>query len=124
MTLVETETWRDRAACKGMNPDLFFPENGQSPAAHMACAVCPVTAECLEYAIVSGETGGVWGGLCGKDRREYRRANRRQTFDIRICQVCEDTFTPNGPTNVCGERCRLKLRAAYARARRIKRLGL
>jgi hypothetical protein len=33
------------------------------------CATCPVTAECLDYALRHGEKYGVWGGLTPRARR-------------------------------------------------------
>lgn len=73
--------WRERAACKGLNPSLFFTEKGPGRGdpyteARKVCATCPVTAECLEVGIA--EKIGMWGGLSPKERRTYRRrAGRR-----------------------------------------------
>lgn len=73
--------WRNLAACRGMDPDLFFPERGDlytAQAAQAVCGTCPVAAECLEFAIEVGEKIGVWGGLSGNDlRKEKRRRARR-----------------------------------------------
>jgi WhiB family redox-sensing transcriptional regulator len=37
------------------------------------CASCPVRGECLEYALRTNESLGVWGGLTEDQRREYSR---------------------------------------------------
>ena len=79
--------WMDRAACKGMDPELFYPErcNGAgrpvlgSPAnmhiaaARAVCTECPVRDECLEYAITTNEQRGVWGGATVRQRRRIKQ---------------------------------------------------
>ena len=74
--------WKDLAACKGADSNLFFRERG-APAdeALKLCATCPVTAECLEYAITRKNPSaefGIWGGLMNRQVREYRRKRLRQ----------------------------------------------
>lgn len=65
--------WRDRGACRGMNPDMFFPERGDDARdAKAVCARCPVTADCLEWALTAPEKDGIWGGTSGKDRKKMR----------------------------------------------------
>jgi WhiB family transcriptional regulator, redox-sensing transcriptional regulator len=65
--------WRDRAACRGTDLDLFFPGRGESAEpARRVCAVCPVRQPCLDYAISHGITHGIWGGLAERDRRALR----------------------------------------------------
>jgi WhiB family redox-sensing transcriptional regulator len=69
--------WRDRAACRAKDPELFFPigEGGpalvQIAAAKAVCASCPVTAECLTFALVALPEG-IAGGLTATERRELR----------------------------------------------------
>ena len=76
--------WQDLANCRGADPDLFFPERGASTrAAKGICRECTVQAECLEFAIVSSEKFGIWGGMSERERRRIRRqraitAARRQ----------------------------------------------
>jgi WhiB family transcriptional regulator, redox-sensing transcriptional regulator len=76
-------SWQDRAACRGADPDLFFPERGESAdPARQICARCPVRQPCLAYALDIGITQGVWGGLAERERRVLRaprqRASRRE----------------------------------------------
>jgi WhiB family redox-sensing transcriptional regulator len=72
-------SWQDRGACKGTDPEAFFPVKGGSTAeAKAVCAACPVRAECLEYALVRGERFGVWGGTSEMERRGMRRARLRR----------------------------------------------
>lgn len=66
--------WQASAACDGLDPELFFPERGESTAkAKAVCAACPVREQCLEYALTNGEKFGIWGGLSERERRRLRR---------------------------------------------------
>lgn len=66
--------WQDLAKCRGADPDLFFPERGASTrTAKGICRECSVQAECLEFAIVSSEKFGIWGGMSERERRKIRR---------------------------------------------------
>ena len=72
--------WRDRAACRGMDTAIFYPENGDYTEAKKICATCPVQLECLTDAR-SGPHGrhGMWGGFTEDQRnsRSIRRFNPR-----------------------------------------------
>jgi hypothetical protein len=49
---------------------MFFPGRGESAEpARQVCARCPVRQQCLDYAITSQISYGVWGGLAERDRR-------------------------------------------------------
>jgi len=62
--------WRQRAACRGTDLDLFFPERGEPAGpARQVCARCPVRQTCLEYALINRITHGIWGGLTERERR-------------------------------------------------------
>lgn len=65
--------WVDRANCSGLDPDLFFPEVGETSAvAKRVCATCVVRTNCLAYAIEHKIKQGIWGGQSPKDRRVAR----------------------------------------------------
>lgn len=65
--------WRELAACRGTDLDVFFPERGESAgAARQVCAGCPVRQPCLDYAVTNRITSGVWGGLTERERRALR----------------------------------------------------
>lgn len=74
--------WVERAACAGVDPELFFPsERGQksvdqSRAARKVCAVCPVRQECLDYAVENREQWGIFGGMNRDERRAYAKSRR------------------------------------------------
>lgn len=74
--IVQPQRWVNRAACRGMNPELFYGERGANlavAAAKAVCRTCPVTADCLAYALDNNEMWGVWGGCSISDRRAMRR---------------------------------------------------
>ena len=73
------EGWRQHAACNGADLSLFFPageEKTLTAPALKVCAGCPVKQACLDYAIETNQTDGVWGGMTGPDRRRLRRRIR------------------------------------------------
>lgn len=71
---LEEQEWRNRAACRDEDPDLFFPERGESiEAAKEICGRCPVRLDCLRYALKVGIHHGVWGGASERARRRMRR---------------------------------------------------
>ena len=75
--------WRDQAACRGADLDLFFPGRSESAEpARQVCARCAVRQPCLDYAISNRIVHGIWGGLSERERRalrtSYLRAVRRE----------------------------------------------
>ena len=77
----ELPSWRDDAACLGMDPDLFFPPQGgatNGAEAKQICGGCPVQAECLEYALKTRPVYGIWGGLNHNERWDVIRERRRR----------------------------------------------
>jgi WhiB family transcriptional regulator, redox-sensing transcriptional regulator len=72
------QTWRQLAACRGVEPDIFYPASDEeADAAKSVCGVCPVRQPCLEYALASRERDGVWGGATEKERRRILRQRRK-----------------------------------------------
>jgi WhiB family transcriptional regulator, redox-sensing transcriptional regulator len=75
--------WSDLAACLGMDPSFFFPENKlDSVTAKSVCAACPVRLECLEFALPQEDLDGVWGGLNERERRRLRRQHLRNSRSV------------------------------------------
>ena len=72
--------WRADAACSGVDSDIFFPVVEDEPRAvsqaKEICAECPAREACLQYALATNQTAGVWGGLDAGDRRRLRRRIR------------------------------------------------
>lgn len=76
--LVE-RNWRLLAACRSIDPDLFFPvsSKGKSVAdaaeAKTVCARCLVQRECLAFALQTRQAHGIWGGLTEDERARQSR---------------------------------------------------
>jgi WhiB family transcriptional regulator, redox-sensing transcriptional regulator len=74
--------WLRYAACAGEDPELFFPVGSTGPAvtetadAKRVCRSCPVIGECLDWALSSGQTTGVWGGTDERERAVMFRSAR------------------------------------------------
>ncbi len=70
--------WRTKAACHGLDPQTFYPEDDDAAeAAKAVCAACAVQGACLEFALASREKDGVWGGCTERERRRIIRQRRR-----------------------------------------------
>jgi WhiB family transcriptional regulator, redox-sensing transcriptional regulator len=76
---IEHDDWRKHAACRDTDPDLFFPVGTTGPAieqienAKAVCRQCEVQKPCLEYALVTNQDSGIWGGTSEEERRALRR---------------------------------------------------
>ena len=97
---VDIMDWRHEAACREVDPELFFPIGNSGPAllqieeAKQVCRRCSVMEECLRWAIESGQDAGVWGGM-GEDER---RALKRRTIRLRAAPTCDKGRTKDrGP---------------------------
>lgn len=77
------KNWRHKAACRGIeDPSIFFPidvmwsqpgNEDNIRAAKAMCRSCPVAAECLEWAIESGERYAIAGGMTPEERRKLEQ---------------------------------------------------
>lgn len=77
MTAPTRGGWRHGALCAQTDSELFFPERGnQNRAAKAVCAQCPVSDECLDYALAHGESYGIWGGTTERERRALAARRR------------------------------------------------
>ncbi|MEY2426852.1 MAG: WhiB family transcriptional regulator, redox-sensing transcriptional regulator [Actinomycetota bacterium] len=71
-------SWRNRAACRGIDAEIFFPVTDEdAEAAKAVCNVCPVREACLEFALAAREREGVWGGATERERRRIVRQRRK-----------------------------------------------
>jgi WhiB family redox-sensing transcriptional regulator len=86
--IAQREDWVADAACRGMNPSLFIPKQGDAVSARKAkavCANCPVSDDCLEFAMrkhgnVDGGLSfidGIYGSTNYLDRRRLRQERER-----------------------------------------------
>jgi WhiB family redox-sensing transcriptional regulator len=85
-------SWPARAACAGLDTQMFFPGPGHNAAcarAKAVCRHCPVAAPCLAYALAFDDPGreaGIYGGLTGHERRALRAAlEREESACFRAC---------------------------------------
>lgn len=98
-----TEDWRHDAACRDEDPELFFPIGTTGPAltqaadAKAVCRRCPVSGECLAFALDYGLGHGVWGGMDEGERRTLRRAPRRTR--LTLAQVLDSIGDPSDLTS-------------------------
>ena len=57
--------WRQQAACRSLDPDLFFPVStsgaslSQIETARCVCERCPVRTACLRWALDAGQVSGI-----------------------------------------------------------------
>ncbi|MGI8686457.1 MAG: WhiB family transcriptional regulator [Acidimicrobiales bacterium] len=71
-------SWRLRGACRGVDPDVFYPVSDEvAEEAKSICRACPVREACLEYALANRERDGVWGGATERERRRMTRQRRK-----------------------------------------------
>jgi WhiB family redox-sensing transcriptional regulator len=71
--------WLDRAACRDLDPERFFPESGEQTKAAEAkaiCASCQVRDQCLDLAVKAAggidQDHGVFGGTLPAERSRLR----------------------------------------------------
>jgi WhiB family redox-sensing transcriptional regulator len=86
LIVTESLAWKQRGACVGIDPDLFFPETKRPrvveegpvvSASKAICATCTVRDECREYALSRPECAGTWGGLTEHELRQIRKRRNR-----------------------------------------------
>jgi WhiB family transcriptional regulator, redox-sensing transcriptional regulator len=96
--------WRHRAACVDLDPELFFPVGeGAGAAVQLAeakavCAGCRVRSECLEWALSTRQTFGVWGGTSEAERRALRRERQATDRATRISELTAERLWEPGDT--------------------------
>jgi len=85
--------WMKKAACRGLNTDLFFPgsiDGNRScdihPLAQLTCSGCSVRSECLGYALSIRTTEGNWAGTTFDDRRVLSKLNWCESFGRTACE--------------------------------------
>ena len=111
-----TTNWMDEAACKGMDPEIFFVDTRRwiSPDAEKAleaCSRCTVKDVCRQEN--DKELWGIWGGTTAEERQGLRVQYGRPTF----CKVCDKKFMTLKKETLCSDECReisrVKSRSKY-----------
>ena len=81
--------WYERAVCASEGGDLNFPADekvGRPTRANtrkldvakaICIADCPVTAQCLKFALDNEIDDGVWGGMLPKERMRLRGVTKK-----------------------------------------------
>jgi len=75
MITMPDRDWRQLAACRHADPELFFPVSASGPSvdqitqAKAICAGCPVRRHCQAFAVHTRQDHGVWGGTTEHERR-------------------------------------------------------
>ena len=75
MTELDTR-WHNRAICRDLQDDTFFPEKseiGKAKKAQRICDHCPVAAQCEDFSLANNEKWGIWGGKSTHARRKPRQ---------------------------------------------------
>jgi len=83
--------WADNAACNARNGMWFFAPDGErtrdrrdrEAIAVAICHECTVIGPCRQYAVETGQTSGVWGGLSEERLVAILRARAAETADAR-----------------------------------------
>lgn len=107
-------SWRLHAACRDVDPGIFWPENSDFTEAKAVCGRCPVLKECFLDAIASGDVGKnvvYRAGMSGEKRRQMRR----RVSVVRECRSCGAQFMAPGNTTICSDLCRLRARRSATR---------
>lgn len=130
---VHVEPWRAKAACRDLDPALWYPQrsdgNPMGRAGKDRCRSCPVVTDCLEHALAKREKQGIWGGASTRRRRVLLVAflQRAHDFDAgcrnRSCRWCpvvrehlaELAGESDGPVDLNGPSATHGRRSTYAR---------
>lgn len=84
-----------RGYCRGANPDIFS-EAGHEDTAKGYCQRCPVSVQCLDWALRENEEG-IWGGTTDDERKALKRGGNR-----RSCPGCGGRkIYSDGSSEIC-----------------------
>lgn len=67
------DSWGERGACRGGDPDALFVQGAEQNVAKQICRGCLVRTECLADALDNRTEFGVWGGMTERERRALLR---------------------------------------------------
>ena len=88
-------SWHQRAACKDLSPDIFFPHNyndSSTKEAKEICSSCPVKVECFQDAI-SNNVYGIWAGTTEHQRRNI--VNNYYNSEYKVVTLKEAKYILN-----------------------------
>lgn len=120
-------TWHQEAACRGLDPALFFPDKGEDTApAKAVCQGCDVREECLNEALANDEWSGIFGGMSGRQRARLIRTKpvvvRCLQCGVEIVHERHTRVRAGVYVRICSDECRSQRhrdqQAGYLRNRR------
>jgi WhiB family redox-sensing transcriptional regulator len=90
-----------------MDVDLFYPKVGEvmPDEALNACRNCPVSDDCLDWALLHPEHHGIWAGTSEKRRVRMRRQRRRHGDRRALCRICSTPFDKTSSQAATCSRC-------------------
>ena len=96
------ESWREDAACIGLDTDLFIPDGDShiEPLVWVTCRSCPAIQACLDYAITNRQRDGIWGGTRWSERSRMKPGDTPKILNRR-CKDC-GAPAPIPGTKYCG----------------------
>lgn len=80
---INAGNWQRFAACRGEDPELFFPVGvtnqamSQAEDAKAVCFRCDAIGWCRQWALETGQDAGVLGGMSEDERRALKRREAR-----------------------------------------------
>lgn len=96
--------WRDTAACRTEDRELFFPKGADKrwqdaiEQAKAVCRRCPSVEACLQFALTNGIDSGIFGGLTELERAGLRRSTKRHNLPPeKVAARAEQARTPQKP---------------------------
>ncbi len=104
------DDWLEQAACRNKPVEWWFPDKEGSHHAYararLICNACPVSVECLNYAIDNRIMFGMFGGRSAKERDEIRRVSGGGEHLLQ-CRHCGGWFMHTSiQTKWCSRRCK------------------
>lgn len=111
--LLNPSGWRANAACRGHDPELWFPEKGSDWALPLSvCRVCPSAQECLDERMADKSTrtydDGIFGGTTQLQRAQIRSGMLPQTPNPEQLRgterLIQELLNPEPPAPVLRER--------------------
>jgi WhiB family redox-sensing transcriptional regulator len=81
--LISRPSWHKDAACRGKGTEKFILPKGSGELleAKRTCDSCPVTEECLKFALNDPGIKGIWAGTSARERDRMRAAARKANAD-------------------------------------------